>query len=148
MARGVHGRQGPAPDPQALRRDRKSDGEWTRLPAEGRPGDPPVWPLSEQSSREAVLWEAEWRRPQAVMWERNGQQLEVALYVRSVVDAESVKATVAARTLVRQQMEALGLSVPGLLRNRWLIMADEIAPRRSQQESTMRDRLKALDGGA
>jgi hypothetical protein len=145
---GARAHSGPPPDPNALRRDRKSDGEWTRLPAEGRSGDAPAWPLSEQSSREAALWDAEWRRPQAVMWERNGQQLEVALYVRSVVDAESPKATVAARTLVRQQMEALGLSVPGLLRNRWLIVSDEITPRRRVQESTMRDRLKALDGGA
>lgn len=146
---GARASSGPAPDPSALRRDRKSDGEWTSLPAEGRKGDAPDWPLSEASSRELDLWGSEWRRPQAVMWERNGQELEVALYVRSVVDAESPKATVAARTLVKQQMEALGLSLPGLLRLRWKIASDEVAERR--QVSTGRnvnDRLRALDGGA
>jgi hypothetical protein len=85
------------------------------------------------------------------MWERNGQELEVALYVRSVVDAESPKATVAARTLVKQQMEALGLSLPGLLRLRWKIASDEVAERRQSEvgsRGNVRDRLKALDGGA
>lgn len=149
MARGAHNRGGPAPDPDALRRDRKSDGEWTTLPAAGRSGVSPDWPLSEASSRELELWDGEWRRPQAVMWERNGQDLEVAIYVRSLVDAESPKATVAARTLVRQQMEALGLSVPGLLRNRWKIAADEVAERRQERQGAgARERLKALDGGA
>jgi len=55
------------------------------------------------------------------MWEANGQSTEVALYVRSLKDAERPKASVAARTLVRQQQEALGLSLPGLARNRWII---------------------------
>jgi hypothetical protein len=67
------------------------------------------------------LWAARVARPQAVMWERNGQELEVALYVRSLADAEQMDASVAARTLVRQQQEALGLSLPGLARNRWRI---------------------------
>jgi hypothetical protein len=79
--------------------------------------------LEESSPRELGLWAREWRRPQAVMWERNGQDLEVALYVRAVVAAEKPDASVATRTLVRQQQEALGLSLPGLLRNRWRIPA-------------------------
>jgi hypothetical protein len=45
------------------------------------------------------------------MWERNGQDAEVALFVRSLVAAEARDAPVAARTLVRQQQEALGLSL-------------------------------------
>src|SRR4051794_35844860 len=109
---GARTRSGPPPDPNALRRDRKSDGEWSTLPATGRDGDLPDWPLADQSQREAVLWEQEWLRPQAVMWERNGQQLEVALYVRSVVDAEARGATTSSRTLVRQMMDSLGISAP------------------------------------
>jgi hypothetical protein len=35
-----------------------------------------------------IVWAGEWRRPQAVMWERFGQELEVALYVRCLVRAE------------------------------------------------------------
>jgi hypothetical protein len=92
----------------------------------GRQGNTPSWPLSEATARELELWEAEWRRPQAIMWERNGQAIEVAMFVRAVVDAESPRAAVSARTLVRQQMDSLGLSVPGLRSNRWKIV-DEAA---------------------
>lgn len=72
------------------------------------------------------MWEAEWQRPQAVMWEAYGQEVEVALFVRSLVEAELPSATTSLRTLVRQQMEALGISIPGLLRNRWRISAAEV----------------------
>ena len=115
---GARAHSGPAPDPNSIT---QSNGEWTVLPATGRAGKPPAWPLSKASPREATLWRAEWRRPQAVMWERQGQEVEVALYVRSLVGAEKADAPVALRTLVRQQMEALGVSVPGMLRNRWRI---------------------------
>lgn len=145
---GARTRSGPPPDPNALRRDRKSDGEWTSLPAEGREGDLPEWPLADQSGREVVLWAAEWRRPQAVMWERNGQQLEVALYVRQVVDAEARGATTASRTLVRQMMDSLGISSPGMRSLRWRITSDEVAERRGQSPRvSARDRLKAVSGG-
>jgi hypothetical protein len=111
--RGGHSRSGPPSDPRALRRER--DGlEWVTLPAAGRAGPAPTWPLADQTDRERTLWAREWRRPQAVVWERNGQELELALYVRSVGAAERVDATAAMRTLVRQQQEALGISVPGL----------------------------------
>src|SRR5690606_40841462 len=61
---------GPPPDPNALRRDRPSDAAgWVILPADGRPGDPPEWPLLWQTQREYDLWKREWSRPQAVMWE-------------------------------------------------------------------------------
>lgn len=43
---GARVHSGPPPDPTALRRDRPEDKEsWTTLPAEGRQGDPPAWPL-------------------------------------------------------------------------------------------------------
>lgn len=102
--------------------------------------------MSKATVRESVLWKREWRRPQAVMWERNGQELEVALYVRSLIDAEKVGASVAARTLVRQQQEALGISLPGLARNRWRI-ADQARPQGASL-SRSRGRLKVVAGGA
>jgi hypothetical protein len=92
-----------------------------------------------------------WRRPQAIIWERNGQEDEVAMYVRSLVAAELPNAVVAARTLVRQQQEALGLSMPGLLRLRWRIEEPETAPTadapNSQRQASSRDRFKIVDGG-
>lgn len=120
--KGGHGLSGPPRDPQALRRDRTPDGStWTHLPAIGRQGEPPEWPLSRPTRRELQLWQAEWRRPQAVMWEANGQQVEVALYVRCLAEAEHLRARVTLRVLVRQQMEALGISAIGLARLRWVI---------------------------
>lgn len=64
------------------------------------------------------------------MWEANGQLVEVALYVRSLKDAEKPKASVAIRTLVKQQQEALGISLPGLARNRWIIASTAEAAQR------------------
>jgi len=126
---GARGHSGPAPDPNAQRRDRATDGEWTILPAR-RDGDIPPWPLTDQSAREVELWEIEWRRPQSVMWERNGQHLEVALYVRRLVEVEVPGAATNLGTLVKQMQEALGLSFPGLMRNRWRIAEDETAVKR------------------
>lgn len=145
-------RSGPAPDPNALRRERPSDqAGWTHLPVEGRQGDPPPWPLSRPRARELQVWVEEWRRPQAVMWERLRLEREVAIYVRSLTVAEQPKASVASRTLLRQQQEALGLSVPGLNRLRWSI--GSAARQQPQQRATgtegpsMRDRLRAIEGG-
>jgi hypothetical protein len=150
VPRGSSSRSGPAPDPTALRRERDS-GEWVDLPASGREGPPPEFPLTEQTAREAELWESEWRRPQAVMWERNGQELEVALYVRSVRDAERLDAPVNARTLVRQQMDALGLTVPGLRGNRWRIVSEAAKPKSQPPGSrppSAKERLRLIDGAA
>lgn len=133
-----------------MRRDRKSDAAgWIDLPTEGRAGDPPDWPLSKATARELSVWEREWCRPQAIMWERNGQETEVALYVRSLVAAEARNASVAARTLVRQQMESLGVSIPGLQRNRWRISGDSGQKVRTRPEvsESVRDRMRLVQGG-
>lgn len=147
---------GPPPDPNALRRDRPSDAAgWTILPAEGRPGDPPEWPLLWQTQREYDLWKREWQRPQAVMWEAYGQQVEVAMYVRlmAVVEDPDNKANTSERQkLFRQYLDSLGLSVQGMLRNRWKIESPASsavdsdtgpAPRRR----SARDRFKVVSGG-
>jgi len=146
--KGGSRRSGPAPDPNALKRERDSQ-DWITLPAQ-RDGDPPKWPLEAQSEREADLWKQEWTRPQAVMWESNRQEVEVAMYVRSIVAAEQMDAPTNARTLVRQQQEALGLSVPGLQRNRWKIPADTPPASGSKPvaaKSEARRRFKVVKGG-
>src|SRR4051812_9777434 len=85
---GARPRSGPPPDPNALRRDRSTDAEWTTLPA-ARSGPIPVWPLFvKPGPAEQSHWDALWRKPQAVQWEANGQEVEVALYVRSLSEAE------------------------------------------------------------
>ncbi|MCU1590658.1 MAG: hypothetical protein JWP11_1914 [Frankiales bacterium] len=154
MRGGPRANAGPAPDPDALRRDRKDDAAWLTLPLAGRSGPPPKWPLAAPSKRELELWKSEWSRPQAVMWERNGQEVEVALYVRSVVKAESDGAPVAARVLVVRQQEVLGISLTGLARNRWRIesRADKTKTTRTGARATparasAKNRLRVVSGG-
>ena len=147
---------GPPPDPNALRRDRPSDAAgWVVLPAEGRTGDPPEWPLLWQTQREYDLWKREWSRPQAVMWEAYGQQVEVAMYVRlmAVVEDPDNKANTSERQkLFRQYLDSLGLSVQGMLRNRWKIESPASSAANPDTESTprrrsARDRFKVVSGG-
>lgn len=148
---GARARSGPSPDPKALRRDRNDDSEWITLPSEGRTGDAPDWPLSEPSERELEVWADEWKRPQALQWERNSQFKEVAVYVRSLVAAERPSASTAARTLLLRQMEHLGISIPGLQRNRWRIGVPQAPPQSAvsaPSSGSARSRFKVVPGGA
>lgn len=122
MPRGGHAASGPPPDPNALRRDRPSDkAGWTTLPAEGRQGPPPEWPLLDQTEREAHLWADLWCKPQAVAWERYGQAYEVATCVRMLARAEQPKSSVELLKSLKTFFDSLGLSTSGMLRNRWRI---------------------------
>ncbi len=144
---GARARSGPPPDPNALRRERDS-GDWVTLPEDGRKGRAPAWPLAGQTERESSLWDAEWKRPQAVMWERHGLEVEVAIYVRTLTAAESPDASPPMRTLLRQQQEALGLSLPGLARNKWRIgAAEKPQTKRRPQRPSARDRFTVVAGG-
>lgn len=154
---GARSRSGPPPDPNALQRERDA-GEWMILPAEGRPGATPDWPLTEQTDRESELWTRLWRLPQALMWERYGQDLEVALYVRRLVEAEEPDSKVTVGTLVRQMADSLGLTTPGMRANRWRVeragdQAQAAQPAvRSRAAAagprSARDRLKVVPGGS
>jgi hypothetical protein len=140
-------RSGPPPDPNALRRDR--EGDWVSLPAAGRKGATPRWPLSKQSARERTLWVELWKRPQAVEWERQQQHLEVAMLVRRLVEAERPGSPVAVSTLVRQMWDSLGLTTPGLRFNRWKIAADvqAVDDASSPDKPAARDRFRVVSGG-
>ncbi|MFD9905621.1 hypothetical protein [Streptomyces sp. NPDC059063] len=142
---------GPPPDPNALRRNRPSDkAGWTTLPAAGRSGPAPVFPLEMMTPREDELWVDLWSRPQAVAWEALEQTYEVALFVRTLAQAEKPNARVDVQRIIRSYLDSLGLSVQGMLRNRWKIgpaaepdegpPAGEVAPRRP----SARDRLKVV----
>lgn len=151
---GARPRSGPPPDPNALRRDRKSDGEWLTLDAAGRKGEPPAWPLPDITDREAEVWASYWTKPQAILWQHNRQEHEVALHVRRLVEAEAHDAPTGLGTLVRQQMDALLLTIPAMHAARVLIApsADEVKAKReahavSTGRASARDRLKAIDAG-
>lgn len=146
MKGGARTRSGPAPDPNALRRNRPKDaGEWTELPAEGRTDPAPDWPLPlKPAAAELVLWNREWRRPQALMWESQGQELEVALYVQAVLITQGDHKA-ADRTLVRQMMDSLGISTPGLRAARWKIVEQpEVSAQPSSSAASIKDRLAAI----
>jgi hypothetical protein len=150
---GARARSGPPPDPNALRRERDR-ASWTHLPAAGRQGDAPAWPLGKATARERSLWAHEWARPQAIEWERLGIIHEVAIYVRTFVNAERPKAPAAVLAMLMRQQEALGLSIPGLARHRWVIDADvnhadnpsATAPEQSPERPSVRDRLRVVAG--
>ena len=96
------------------------------------------------------MWGELWEKPQAIMWEQLGQVLEVALFTRTLIEAEQVDAKVDVRKLARQYLDSLGLSVQGMLRNRWKIVAptpdveeldeEDFAPVRR----SARDRMKVV----
>ncbi|MCO6011426.1 hypothetical protein NE236_41400 [Actinoallomurus purpureus] len=142
---------GPPPDPNALRRDRASDkAGWITLPAEGRTGEPPVWPLTEPTRREEDLWDDLWARPQAVMWEKLGQEYEVAMCVRMLARAEAPKSSTELLKGVKQFFDSLGLSTVGMLRNRWRLSDGGTADpkpattRRAPARKSSRSRLKVV----
>lgn len=148
---GARSRSGPPPDPNALRRLRKDDAEWTTLPAEGRTAPAPDWPLTEATGRELVLWERWWRKPEALIWEVDDSTDYVALTVRMFAEAEVEKASAENRKTVRMMMADLYLTRDAKDRARIRIAADEVTPRREEQappkRSSARDRMKVVSGG-
>jgi hypothetical protein len=80
------------------------------LPAEGRRGDPPTWPLpGEVSAEETQAWRALWATPHAVAWERLAWTRTVARYRRAMVRAESPDASAAILGQVASLEDRLGV---------------------------------------
>lgn len=153
---------GPPPKPVGERRRRNATVAMTQLPAEGRKGPAPDWPLpglptddeglfAILEGREADLWDELWATPQAVAWERMRWLRTVARYVRFEVRAETgdLKAGAEARLLE----DRLGLSPQAMLRLRWEVSADEVAEQRDERtaqagKKTARQRLRVVDADA
>lgn len=73
------------------------------------------------NGRELDLWAEVWALPQALMWERDHHEHAVALYVRGLTKLENPDAPATLLAQVRQFAESLGLTPPGMARNRWKI---------------------------
>lgn len=152
---GARAVSGPPPDPRSLKSAASMDkGGWRTLPAEGRAGEPPEWPLTEAADRELDLWDGMWAKPQAVAWEDMGQELEVALFVRTLAEAERADARVDVKKMIRGYLDSLGLSVAGMNRNRWKIApatdepaADGPVLAAPVRRPSARDRLKVVPSG-
>ena len=137
---------GPAPNPNSRRQTGRLAGTWVELPAAGRTGSTPPWPLVTVADidheRELEVWEAIWRTPQATAWELGGWLHDIALYVRLVVFAETgvIKAAVEAR----QWSDRLGLNPSALLRNRWRIVQPVGPPAPKSVSQRRRRRLTVV----
>lgn len=149
MPKGSSSNSGPSKDPMALRRDR--DKNLVELPAEGRDGATPEWPLPRPRKREIAWWEWLWSTPQAVAWDAHQLHVMVALYVRNLYVVEQPGVAPANRmTEVRRTMDDLGLTEAGLRSNGWTIVGggqSSSRPARSRSTSSARERLKVVDSG-
>lgn len=143
---------GPPPKHPSQRRRANKDltqDILTRLPAGGRKGRAPKWPLDEQSDPERALWADLWHTPQAAAWENLGWVRAVARYARVVVRAEAPDAPASLMAECRQLEDRLGLHPLSMLRLRWTIdSADEVAAAREDRTPEPRRRLKAVDSSA
>jgi len=140
---------GPPPNPNAQRRNARVG--VVRLPASGRQGRPPAWPLpGRKRAGEAEAWRDLWSTPQAVAWERLGWTRVVARYCRIVVEAEGLGPFAKdARSEARQLEDRLGLTPKSMRSLMWIVDEDEVAAKRDEGTTIQETRrLRAVDGGA
>ena len=118
------------------------------LPAEGRQGPPPQWPLGDSTNesmaqREQAIWMELWATPQAVQWERLGWARVVARYARVAAGAELLDKDCMSEA--RQLEDRLGLTPKAMRLLLWEIAVDEVAEKRERTPKTSaRGRLKAV----
>jgi hypothetical protein len=118
----------PYPKDPAQRRRRNKPEERRSLPAGGRQGKAPAWPIDgEPSPAAAKLWAGLWSTPQAVAWEELEWSRFVARYVLIVLAAESGESK--AWPEARQMEDRLGLTPMAMLRLRWQIGEPAEAPK-------------------
>lgn len=111
---------GPLPNPNARRRNARPTA--IRLPASGRDGEPPDWPLSKATKAEQELWRQLWSSPQAVAWEELGWVRTVARYARFTVKAERPRASAFLLSEVRQLEDRIGLTPYAMKRLGWEVV--------------------------
>lgn len=109
----------PGPPPSRNPRRRNARPEWRTLPAAGRSGEPPEFPLARPSVAVLALWGDLWRTPQATAWEALGWTRVVARYARLLIAAEKSDARAALLGEVRQLEDRLGLSPMAMRRLQW-----------------------------
>lgn len=115
------------------------------LPASGRPGEPPAWPLpGRMSAGERDAWAQLWATPQAHAWEQLGWTRTVARYCRVMVAAEKPKATAAILAQACALEDRLGLTPKSMRLLLWQVAADEVAEKREQASTGARGRIRAV----
>lgn len=143
---GARTRSGPPPDPNSARSEANG---WTTIPQAGRLAPAPEWPLTLPTDREVEMWERFWAKPQALIWERDGQLEYVAVFVRQLIEAEGEKASAENRKTVRMMFADLYLTSDSMARARIKIVGDEVAAKRPKPVEDDDDpRLRLVGNGA
>lgn len=132
---------GPAAKPDAVRRNARVGTQ--KLPAEGRKGKPPAWPLGTPGQSERKLWAELWATPQAVAWERLGWTRTVARYARVLLVAENLDKDALAEA--RQMEDRLGLTPKSMRMLLWEVVVDEVGEKRKSAPSAVRKRIRAVE---
>jgi hypothetical protein len=114
----------PGPPPTRNPRRRNARPDWRRLPAGGRGGEPPEWPMGRPTKAVLGLWAQLWATPQAVAWADLGWLRTVARYTKLVLASERPKAPGYLLAEVRQLEDRLGLNPMAMRRLMWEIVAD------------------------
>lgn len=118
------------------------------LPAEGRRGRAPAWPLPGRASTdERAAWNELWKTPHAVAWERLGWTRTVGRYCRAMVRSEAPDASAAILGQVAALEDRLGLTPKAMRLLLWKIADDEVGQKRDERatsSSTARGRIKAV----
>ena len=89
------------------------------LPAAGRKGRAPAWPIGKGTPAERALWSELWHTPQAAAWEALGWTRVVARYARMVLAAEEFVKE--AMPEARQLEDRLGLTPKAMRLLMWTI---------------------------
>ena len=114
---------GPPPKDPSVRRRRNATPGFRQLPAEGRSGPAPDFPLSAPTQAELEMWSRLWALPQATEWERIQCEDMVALYVRtfSMATSAGVEGAQLQKLLaeVRQLDSKIGISPSAMQALRW-----------------------------
>lgn len=117
----------------------------TLLPADGRKGDPPAWPLPGRlTAAEREAWAQLWSTPQAVAWEKLGWTRTVARYCRVMVESEKRDATAALLAQATALEDRLGLTPKSMRMLLWQIATDEVAEKRQESSESARGRIRAV----
>jgi hypothetical protein len=130
----------PAPKVEPVRRNPRVGP--LKLPAGGRQGPPPDWPLSgELDAQLRRIWIDVWHTPQAVEWERLGWNRVVARYCLVLGAAEQLDMQALAEA--RQLEDRLGLTPKSMRMLLWQVVTDEVAAKREMAKGA-RGRVKAV----
>lgn len=119
----------------------------TNLPAGGRKGNPPPWPIPGLlDEAERLLWEQLWSSPQAAAWESMGVATcrEVARYCRLLIVAESDGSKAADHAQATALADRLGLTPKAMRLLLWQIAPDEVAEKRQETSDGVRQRIRAV----